>query len=340
VQAALAFQETGYVPYAFGFVPTVRDELSRHYGMANPFVDLGMHVFAVEAGTPEGSGTPVSRPNETTDEFGVGWRFSPHGARYPAVHPLQETGLASYSWPDPTAPGRFGHIPGIIAAHSDRFIVGAVDNTLFERAYFLRGFEQLLTDMTLRPRFVHELLDRILVFDLEILERMLQFPIDGVWFGDDYSHQGGLIMSPRMWRIFIKPRLACLFERARRAGLPVFLHSDGAVTSLVPDLLDIGLNVLNPCQPEVMDLQAMKREYGSQLCFCGGISTQHTLSHGGPNAVEDELRCSVRTLARDGGYIVATAGSVQADVPLANLVRLLELLRHQDEQPLNTLPPT
>jgi uroporphyrinogen decarboxylase len=250
-------------------------------------------------------------------------------------HPLQELALDAYSWPDPVAPGRFDHIPGILAEHSDRFIVGVVDNTLFERAHFLYGFQELLTELALRPRFVHELLDQILAFDLQILERMLQFPIDGVWFGDDYAHQGGLIVSPRMWRLFIKPRLACLFERVRQAGLPVFLHSDGAVASLIPDLLEIGLSVINPCQPEVMDLPSLKQEYGSDLCFCGGISTQHTLSQANPDAVEKELRRNVTVLSRGGGYVVATAGSVQADVPLANLVRLLDLLRHQDERPLN-----
>lgn len=190
--------------------------------------------------------------------------------------------------------------------------------------------------MVLRPCFVHELLDHILAFNLAVLERMLQFPVDGVWFGDDYGHQGGLSISPRMWRIFIKPRLACLMERARQAGLPVFLHSDGAVTSLIPDLLEIGLNALNPLQPEVMDLARLEREYGHAACFCGGISTQRVLSWGRPDDVEIELRHKMKLLARGGGCIVATARSVQADVPLPNLVRLLDLLRGQDKEPLNT----
>lgn len=138
-----------------------------------------------------------------------------------------------------------------------------------------------------------------------------------------------------MWRTFIKPRLAVLMERARRQGLPTFLHSDGAVAELIPDLLEIGLNVLNPLQPEVMDLTQLKREYGRDLCLCGGISTQRVLSQGTPDEVEAELRQKIGLLAQEGGYIVATAGSVQADVPMANLVRLLDLLRGQDCHPLN-----
>jgi len=338
VRAALALDTPPYVPYAFGFAAEVRERLSQHYGLDNPFVELGMHVFAVEARPPLDFSPPPLPPDQTIDEFGVRWRTSPHGARYPAGHPLTAPTLESYRWPDPGAPGRMEHIGELIAAHSDRFIVAAVDSTLFERAYFLRGFEEFLMDVALRPGFAHELLDRILAWDLDILDRMLEFPVDGVWFGDDYGHQGGLIMSPRMWRAFIKPRLACLFQRAQRAGLPVFLHSDGAVAGLISDLLDIGLTAINPCQPEALDLAQMRREYGAHLCFCGGISTQRVLSRGTPADVEVELREKVRLLGCGGGYIVATAGSVQVDVPLPNLVRLLDLLRDQDERPLNAGP--
>lgn len=213
--------------------------------------------------------------------------------------------------------------------------MAVVNHTLFERAWFLRGFQEFLYDLVLRPAFAHALLDQILEFDLAILEKLLTHPVDGVWFGDDYGHQGGLIISPKMWRTFIKPRLAVLIERARHRGLPVFLHSDGAVSELIPDLLEIGLSVLNPLQPEVMDLAQLKREYGRDLSFCGGISTQTVLSGGTPDEVEAELRQKIRLLAQGGGYIVSTAGSVQADVPLANLARLIDLLRGQDSNPLN-----
>ena len=337
VQAALAFQETPLVPYAFGFAPPVRERLSQYYDVNNPFVDLGMHIFAAEPRPAVSFSPPPSPPGETVDEFGVRWRSSPHGARYPVGHPMSGPTLAGYCWPDPEAPGRFDHIAEIIAAHSDRFIVAAVDSTLFERAFFLRGFQELLTDMVLKPRFVHGLLDHILAFDLAVLERMLQFPVDGVWFGDDYGHQGGLITSPKMWRTFIKPRMARLIERVKQAGLPVFLHSDGAIAPLIPDLLEIGLDVLNPLQPEVIDLAQLKRAYGHDLCLCGGISTQRVLSRGTPDDVEKELRQKVRLLAQSGGYIIATAGSVQKDVPMANLVRLLDLLCNQDAEPLDVV---
>jgi len=331
VRAALEFRATPYVPYTFGFASPVATRLSKHYGVTDPFVTLGMHVFAVGPRPAAGFAPPA----EGVDEFGVGWHTTPFGARLPVRHPMPEPTLRGYGWPDPQAPGRFDHVGETLVANQDRFLVAVVNHTLFERAYFLRGFEEFLLDLALRPAFAHALLDRVLEFDLAILEALLAFPVDGVWFGDDYGHQGGLLISPQMWRTFIKPRLAVLFEQARQQGLPTFLHSDGAVAELIPDLLEMGLNVLNPLQPEVMDLAWLKQEYGRDLCFCGGISAQRVLSHGTPNEVEAELRQKIALLARGGGYIVATAGSVQADVPMANLVRLVDLLRGQDRQPLN-----
>jgi uroporphyrinogen decarboxylase len=309
----------------------VAERLREHYGLDDPFVALGMHVFAVGP-RPASDFEPAARG---VDEFGVTWHTTPFGARLPVGHPMPEPTMHGVNWPDAHAPGRFDHVGQIMAENQDRFMVAVVNHTLFERAWFLRGFREFLYDLALRPAFAHALLDRILEFDLAILERLLNYRVDGVWFGDDYSHQGGLIVSPAMWRRFIKPRLAVLMERARRGGLPVFLHSDGAVSDLIPDLLEIGLNALNPLQPEVMDLAWLKREYGRELCFCGGISTQHVLSHGTPDEVEAELRNKVALLAQGGGYIVATAGSVQSDVPLANLVQLIDLLRGQDSIPLN-----
>jgi uroporphyrinogen decarboxylase len=336
VIAALTFCETPFVPYSFGCAAPVWEQLKQHYGIENPFLDLGMHILAVEPRPPAGFSSLATAPGDTVDEFGVLWRGSPYGTRYPVGHPLVEPTLAAYHWPDPVASSRFDHILPIINAHSDRFIVAAISSCLFERAHLLRGFQELLTDLVLRPNFVHELLERILTLDLAILGIMLQFPVDGVWLGDDYGHQSGLILSPQMWRTFIKPRLGRLIEQAKRAGLPVFLHSDGAIAPLIPDLLEIGVDAINPLAPEMMDLAWLKREYGHDLCFCGGISAQRVLSRGTPNEVEAELRQKVRLLACGGGYIVATAGSVQADVPLPNLARLLDLLRAQDKEPLNS----
>lgn len=331
----MGFRPTPYVPYTFGFSPEVTRRLAEYYQVVDPFVDLGMHIFAVGPRPARDWEPPACPPLHREDEFGVRWVTAEDGSLFPAGHPLQHTALEDFHWPDPKAAGRFDHVEETIQMHEDRFIVGVVNRTLLERAHFLRGFQELMLDMALRPRFVHQLLDRILEFDMAILDALLEFPIDGVWFGDDYGQQNGLIISPNMWCAFIKPRLALLFARAQAANLPVFLHSDGAVSGLIPDLLEIGLNVLNPLQPEVMDLPALKRTYGRDLVFCGGISTQRLLCRATPEQVEEELKWLAGGMAANGGYIAGTAGSVQADVPLPNLTRLLDLLRGQDLAPLN-----
>jgi uroporphyrinogen decarboxylase len=144
---------------------------------------------------------------------------------------------------------------------------------------------------------------------------------------DDYGTQSGMIIAPRDWRSLVKPRLAEIYSRARRQGRSVFHHSCGNILPIIPDLIEIGLDILHPIQPEAMDPKMLKREFGRDLTFCGGLGTQRLLPRGTADEVRGEIRRLKRELGRGGGYILEPGITVQADVPLENMVAMIEEAR-------------
>ncbi|NCB32188.1 MAG: uroporphyrinogen decarboxylase, partial [Clostridia bacterium] len=194
--------------------------------------------------------------------------------------------------------------------------------TLFERAWSLRGMENLLMDMIEEPQRVDALLDAICEYDLRVLDIALSYEWDGFHFGDDWGQQRGLIMGPHLWRRFIKPRMARLYARVKEKGLWVSQHSCGDLRDILDDLAEIGLNVYNTVQPEIYDLAALKRDYQGRLAFWGGISTQRDLSRGSPAEIAQITRQTLRLMARGGGYIAAPTHAVEFDVPPENLLAM------------------
>ena len=161
------------------------------------------------------------------------------------------------------------------------------------------------------------------------MDGMLEYPFDAVYFGDDWGSQRGLIMGPRLWREFIRPRIERMFRRAHDKGRKVFLHCCGDVDEIFDDLAGMGLNVFNPFQPEVMDTFALAKEYKGRLAFWGGISTQRLLPYGTPEEVRREVRHILKTIGAGGGYIAAPAHDTPKDVPVENMMAMVEVLQGQ-----------
>lgn len=237
--------------------------------------------------------------------------------------------VSEYVFPDPHAPSRYQHYDAVIAKHPDRFIIANLGFSLFERAWTLAGMETVLMHMVDRPEFVHQLLDRIMEYNLAVIDEACTHDIDGMMFGDDWGQQTGLIMGPHLWRRFIKPRIREMYTRVRGYGKYVFIHSCGKVDEVFPDLIECGLNVFNPFQPEVMDVIDIKRRYGSQLTFYGGISTQRLLPYGNPDEVRAEVRRLLREVGKNGGYIAAPAHSIPGDARPENVAAMMEVLHDQ-----------
>jgi uroporphyrinogen decarboxylase len=157
-----------------------------------------------------------------------------------------------------------------------------------------------------------------------MLEMVLSADVDGILLGCDWGSQQALMMGPENWHRYIGPRHARLFKRIRASGKYAFLHSCGNIFAVLPDVVEMGVQVLNPVQPECMDIREIKTRFGANLTFWGGISTQQTLPMGTPDEVRREVREVASLLGAGGGYILSPAQAIQDDVPLENCLALIE----------------
>ncbi len=272
--------------------------------------------------------SPPARPDQTiSDEFGVAWSVNEIDRGAPVGPCLSEPSLTGYTFPDPTNPARFEDLGPWLERYKDHYSIVWIGD-LWERATFMRGMANLLLDLALCPRFVEELLERLtdyLIATMRILFERFEF--DGIGLSDDYGMQRSMLMSPADWRRFVRPHLARLFSFAHQHDRAVLLHSDGNIYPILPDLVEVGVDILHPLQPEAMDIYRIKREFGSELCFLGGLRTQDLLPRGTPEEIRREVRRLQCEMGRGGGFILAPANVIQADVPLENVLALVEETR-------------
>ena len=303
----------------------------------------------------------VDRDNGVVyDEWGVGIEMFSDGI-FPIFHPLQSgdegekklvekympddfsTGayfstdslaLKNYRAPDPNREGNFDYVKKDLEKYSKDFLViNSGYGGIYERAYFLMGFEEFMTNLALNPIMIEDLLDKITDYKVEIAKTLVKLGLKAGHHGDDLGTQTGPMISLQTFQKVFKPRMARLFSVYKDAGLPVFFHSCGNITEFIPDLIEIGLDVLEPVQP-VMDFKYLKREFGRDLTFWGGIDTQKILHDGTPEQVKKMASDTIRTLGRGGGYIIATAQEIMKDVPLENVEALVETIVSEREKVL------
>jgi uroporphyrinogen decarboxylase len=326
VRTAISGEKPPYVPWHFGFTIEAREKLVAHYGTDDLDTVLGNHLLDLgdRIGFFEEIGNGRAR-----DIFGVVWDRSVDkdiGVIEGCV--LPEPTMTGYEFPDPHDPKIFEDIPDQIEEHPDRFRIFRLGFSLYERAWTLRGMENLMMDFIINPEFVHDLLNAITDYNIAQIEKALEYDIDCVHYGDDWGQQQGLIMGPKIWREFMKPCLKRMYGLVRERGKFVSIHSCGDVDELFDDLVDIGLNMFNPFQPEVMDVDALMAQYHGRLAFYGGLSTQQTLPFGTADDVRAETR-HLLDLGSNGGYILSPAHSVEGDVPLENMLAFIETAQEQ-----------
>jgi uroporphyrinogen decarboxylase len=328
VQQAIRHIQPDCVPYHFSYTALARQKLEAYYGTQDLDAVLDSHIAKYKPRCDDY--LEEVGPDLWRDEFGVVWNRQGDADIGTVANCVLETrSLEGYTFPDPHRACRYTRLPTFIEANRDRFRVINLGKSLFERAWSMRGMENILIDMIEAPEWVESLLDEITDFNVGNIEEVVKYDIDAVMFGDDWGAQRGLLFGPRLWRRLIKPRLARMYSAVKQAGKAVFIHSCGKVQELFPELIELGIDVFNPFQPEVMDLHEIKRRFGQRLSFYGGMSVQRVLPFGTPREVRDEARRLMDEIGRGGGYIIAPSHDMPGDIPVENMVAFIEAVRDQ-----------
>jgi len=339
VIAALNHQEPDRCPTYIGFTPEFAARLREHMqlksGSYNPHGGGNTYDLELALGedmllTSVGWANSYYQEGDTyVDEWGINWRQVEYSTRFGkghyteiTSHPLaDDRAILSYKPPDPHRSELYGEAARVIATYKGEYwIVGVTVTTIFECAWALRGMDRLLMDFNLHPDLAEAILEIPYRFHLAAAKKLVSMGVDMIWIGDDVGAQSAMMISPACWRKFLKPRLATFIAeiKALNPALKVAYHSDGTIYPIIPELIEIGVDILNPIQPACMDPEKLKREYGDRLSFWGSLDEQHTLPFGTPADMEREVLTRLKTLGRQGGLIVGPTHFVQLDTPLEN----------------------
>ena len=325
---AIAHKTPDVVPYHISFTKGAMENMRSYCsgtdfldGLGNCFTMVGFDLFGEE---------PEVSPGIIEDRFGVQWdRTIDTDIGVVCNRLIDEDTLERYRFPDPDDETLYAGAQRLIDEAGDTIKVGGVGFLTYERAWSLTGIAELLEYMVLNKPFVHELLRRITEYNLRVVKNACEFNIDGMRFGDDWGQQKGLIMGPELWREFIKPCIKKVYDYVKSRGKFVMIHSCGNVSSIFPDIIECGVDIFNPFQPEVIDVYEIKRLYGDKLSFYGGISTQRTLPYGTKEDTVSEVNRLLAEIGRNGGYIASPAHDIPRDAKPENVLAMIDVLKNQ-----------
>ncbi|MCW3992341.1 MAG: hypothetical protein NWE79_06510 [Candidatus Bathyarchaeota archaeon] len=237
--------------------------------------------------------------------------------------------------PDLEAPGRFDHALDVASDYGEtRLIFGDLGHCQWTKAWELRGMITFMKDLHINTKMAEAILDRLNDYYVEMADRLLDAGAEGLRFSEDWGNNKSMFISPEMWRRTFKPRYKRLFDRAKRRGRFVYFHSDGNITPIVGDLVEIGVDILNPVQPECMDQVEVKQSYGDRLTIDTGISVQRALPYGTAEEVKEEALHALKHLAPGGGFVYGTSHYAMYDVPVENIVALYDTCRRYGKYPM------
>jgi len=260
------------------------------------------------------------------DEWGTGWGHALGGVgatsvSYPIKDWSQLDDYLTHQFPNPREAGRLDVAAEAIKKHGDtRYIMGVNPIGIFERLHALRGMEETLMDFYTNEREIQILLERLTDYHIELFRYWSEIGADGIFTGDDFGSQRSMMISADMWRKIFRPHYKKIFDDIHKCGMDVIYHSCGNIMDIIPDLIDLGADVLDPIQPAAMDAREIARNFGGKIAFYGGINDQE-LANWTPQQVKDEVRRMIDTVGKPFGnaYMVAPANVLTPEVPLENL---------------------
>jgi uroporphyrinogen decarboxylase len=310
---------------------------------------LGCDCYPVVCKSPLDWTPPPCAPDEFIDVFGVTWKRAHYGlGSYMELHrsPLasaQVEDLESYPWPDPLDPGYTdGLAEEVRAIYEETGYALMADSgfkSFWETGFYLRGYQQLLCDLVRNPGFAIALFSKLLKINLtatgNFLDKVGRY-VQVVRTGDDLASQKDIIMSPGMFRRILKPFYKKYNDLIKsKTNAKIFFHSCGNIVKLVDELVETGIDIINPVQVSAMgDTSALKARFGDKVSFWGGIDTQHVLPRGSTDDVRGEVRQRIHDLGPGGGFVLAAVHNIQADVPPENILAMAEAAREYGRYPL------
>jgi uroporphyrinogen decarboxylase len=327
VLAQIRHEETIPIPYTLSFEEAVASRMDQHYGGPHWRDRLTPYMLSVRA-LDNMRREPLEGGIRARDMYGGTWRLDrrPWHLEKP---PLAEASFDGYRFPQPEVFFLPDEKKAGIAAcksESDGLRVARLGWGLFETSWGMRGFENALVDSIANPDFYEELLDRLTENFLTFVRYSLDMPVDAVMFGDDWGDQRGVILGPARWRKFLKPRWAKIYEAVHEKDKLVMSHCCGSVVDIMPDIIEIGLDVLESVQPMArgMNPYELKRRWGDKITFWGGLCSQRLIPFGRPSDIAREIERLRTEMGVGGGYILAPAKGLQPETPTKNAVAILE----------------
>ena len=331
IRSQIQHKETHPVPYTLDFEEDVDKELDAYYGNTDWRNTLKSYIYETEV-VETMRKLPTEQDIYERDPYGSIWRMDrrPFHLEKPA---LEIPSLKGYKWPSPEEfyknEADIGKIRATCTEKSrEQFINGWLGWGLFETSWGIRGYENVLMDIVENTSFYESLLDRITEQFLTFIDfTCTQLPdIDAIMFGDDWGEQRGVIMGPERWRKLFKPRYALIYEEVHKRGKYVFSHSCGSIVDILPDLIEIGLDVFESVQPEARDMNpySLKKQFGDDITFWGCLGSQSTVQFGTPAEIHTEVKKLRAGMGSGGGFILAPAKGIQPGTPMENAAAVVE----------------
>jgi uroporphyrinogen decarboxylase len=296
---------------------------------------LGADAVGITVSAPDNNPTVDIGGNLLKNEWGMVFKDTGHYNefhKFPLAHAETVKDIETYSFPDPFAPGRWDVAQKTVDKYGGTHgIIADLETTLFETAWYLTGMEKFLIDMMMHAEYINPLLDKIQFIHTEYGKKMIEMGADVLWCGDDFGTQTSLMIDKDTFRRIFKPRIKEMFAEFRKVNPNIKLawHSCGAVKPLIPDFIEIGLDILNPIQPLAagMEPQQLKDEFGEKLIFFGGICVQDLLPNGTPESIKAEVINRAEILGENGSFIIAPAHNIQEDTPVENILAFVDTVK-------------
>ncbi len=324
VKRAIHFNGADRAPISHAILPAAQLK----YGQALNDILAGVHEdfgWGFQTDLRREDFPPLYKAGKNYDDFGTLWSVDQEGVcGIPVEFPFADwNDYDSYKWPEFSAgPPKARQYSGHLSGHSEEYYARGAWITFFEQMQQLRGMENLMMDLAYKSKEVYRLRDDMLEFNLHWLDKWTELEYDGLHFADDWGAQNALIIDPAFWRIFFKPAYRKMFDKVKAAGMDVHFHSDGQILEIIPELIDIGVDVLN-CQAVVVGMKQLKDNYAGKICFRTDLDRQQIMPFAKPEKVRAHIHEMFTHLGTTDGGIIA-CGEIGPDIPLENIKAMYE----------------